>query len=85
MLWTAFPLPPAGSRESRLPTVELYDTVSPEVMKGLDQFEIGAFGVAPQKTWVPITPTMWISTMLSIIDFAVFFPTPTEPPEAVNP
>jgi hypothetical protein len=44
---------------------------------------IGALGLAPQKTRVPIIPMMCTSTMLSTIDFAVAVPTPTGPPDAV--
>ena len=44
---------------------------------------IGALGLAPQKTSVPIIPMMCTKTMLSTIDFAVAVPTPTGPPEAV--
>ncbi len=44
---------------------------------------IGALGLAPQKTSVPIIPMMCTRTMFSTIDFAVAVPTPTGPPEAV--
>ena len=44
---------------------------------------IGALGFAPQKIWEPIMPIRCTSTMFKIIDFAVAWPTPTGPPEAV--
>jgi hypothetical protein len=44
---------------------------------------MGALGLAPQKTRVPIIPMMCTRTMFKTIDFAVAVPTPTGPPEAV--
>ena len=44
---------------------------------------IGALGLAPQKTRVPIIPMMCTKTMFKTIDLAVAVPTPTGPPEAV--
>src|SRR6185503_20886836 len=44
---------------------------------------IGALGLAPQKTRVPIIPITCTRTMFKTIDLAVAVPTPTGPPEAV--
>ena len=44
---------------------------------------IGAFGLAPQKTWVPTIPIKWTKIMFKTIDFAVAVPTPTGPPLAL--
>ena len=68
---------PAGRGPTRSPRCPSCVRISPR------QPPIGALGLAPQKTRVPVIPMMWTKTMLRAIDFAVAAPTPTGPPEAV--
>ena len=72
-----------GSSDLSSVLVGSSSSIAPRLARLLRQPPIGARGLAPQKTSVPIIPMMWTKTMFRTIDFAVAVPTPTGPPEAV--